>query len=435
MNPSPVPDLPRSMFQLIGTWHRSSFPALDTPQQAYLLLEVCAEKTAGDLANQPVNLSLVLDRSGSMAGEKLKALKEAACLVVSRLGPKDLLSIVAFDDIEPADLVVSAQPVLDRDRIGRKIEALQERGGTHMSTGMRQGLAQLRPGAEEGGRVSCMLLLTDGRTWEDQPVCLSLADEARQAGIPIHILGMGVGPGSDWDPRFLEELAQRSGGEWGLVDDPTHTAAVFEKILLAMQTAALTNARLTMRLAPGVTARTVWRVTPLISRLGQQALSAHDIQVFLGDLQRSSCQAILVELLLAAHSPGAHRLLQVDIQYSLPGLDQAAPQYKTSIEIPATFSAPNEPPGEVDTRMMNLIERVVAHKLQTQALDEAAVGDIARATQRLRAAATRLLELGQADLAQQAQQQAQALEDSGKIDLAAAQKMRFATRRLAEPDS
>jgi len=83
---------------------------------------------------------------------------------------------------------------------------------------------------------------------------------------------------------------------------------------------------------------------------------------------------------------------------------------------------------------MNLVERVIAHKLQAQALDEAAAGDAARATQRLRAAATRLLELGEVEMAQQTSQQAEQLEQTGQLDLAASQKMRYATKRLTETD-
>jgi Ca-activated chloride channel family protein len=67
-------------------------------------------------------------------------------------------------------------------------------------------------------------------------------------------------------------------------------------------------------------------------------------------------------------------------------------------------------------------------------LDEAAAGDAARATQRLRAAATRLLDLGELEMAQQARQQAEQLEQSGQLDLAATQKMRYATKRLTETD-
>ncbi len=59
---------------------------------------------------------------------------------------------------------------------------------------------------------------------------------------------------------------------------------------------------------------------------------------------------------------------------------------------------------------------------------------LAKATQRLRAAATRLLALGEVELAEQAEQQAQKIEQGGQLDQAAAQKMRYATKRLTEVD-
>src|SRR5688572_16205861 len=59
----------------------------------------------------PLNLALVLDRSGSMDGEKLAAARDAACALVRRMAPSDVLSVVAYDDA--IRTVVRAQPVGD----------------------------------------------------------------------------------------------------------------------------------------------------------------------------------------------------------------------------------------------------------------------------------------------------------------------------------
>jgi Ca-activated chloride channel homolog len=413
-----------------ATWHRPVYSAMTTPQQAYVLFDACPASSA-TTADAPINYCLVLDRSGSMAGEKLSKMKEAANLVIDLLRPEDLLSVVVFDDVEPAGLAVPCGPAQDRERLKQKIGMIEERGGTHMSTGMRLGLAELQRG-QRPGYVSSMLLLTDGQTWEDQQTCRDLADQSRAAGIPIYAMGLGTGDENNWDPRLLEDLAQRSGGEWLVIESPDQVSAVFEKILKAGWKMAMTNVRLTIRMVQGVVPRSVWRVTPLISRLEHQELAEHDIQIFLGDLQTAIGQSVLAELILPPRPAGTYRLAQADITYNISGSDQK--DHKEAIDLVITYSDETARTGQVDSRLMNIIERVVAHKLQTRALDEAELGKIVHATQRLRAAATRLLDLGEVELAQAAEQQARQIEQDGRINLASVQKMRYATKRLVNPD-
>ena len=414
-----------------ATWHRQVYPAMTTPQQAYVLFDACPVSSGASLAAAPINYCLVLDRSGSMAGEKLSKMKEAAQMVIDRLRPEDLISVVVFDDVDPAGLVVPSGPAQERERLKQKIGMIEERGGTHMSTGMRLGLAELQRG-QQPGYVSSMLLLTDGQTWEDQQNCRDLADQCRTAGIPIYAMGLGTGDENNWDPRLLEDLAQRSGGEWLVIERPDQVGEAFEKIMKAGWNMAMTNVRLTIRMVQGVAPRSVWRVTPLISRLDHREAAEHDIQVFLGDLETGMGQLVLTELLLPPRPVGTYRLAQADITYNISGSDQT--DHKQAIDLVVTYSDDAARSGQVDSRLMNIIERVVAHKLQTRALDEAELGKIVHATQRLRAAATRLLDLGEVELAQAAEEQAQQIELDGRINLASAQKMRYATKRLVNPD-
>lgn len=420
-----------AVIKLSATLHRPEFPALSTPQQAYLLLEATPSETFPASATQAVNFCLVLDRSGSMAGEKLLHLKQAAHRVVDRLGAEDLLSIVIFDDVEPAELIWPAGAVLDRESIHQRIEMIEERGGTHMSTGMHLGLTQIEK-VKSPQRVNGMILLTDGQTWEDEDACRSIADACRQAGVPIYVMGLGLGEQSNWDARLLEDLAQRSGGDWVAIEQIEQVEAIFEKTLRSMKGTVATNAQLTMRLVSGVTPRFVWRVSPMISRLDARAISTFDIQVHLGDIQYGIGQAVLADLLFPPRPEGVYRLVQADVTFDLPA--QGLTRQKASIDVLVPFVPETKETGSTDPRMMNLIERVVAHKLQTQALDEASAGEVAKATQRLRAAATRLLELGEEELAAQTSEQADQLEREGHMDPAAMQKMRYATKRLTEMD-
>lgn len=409
------------------TYNRPFFQAIPYPQQAYVLLEANPNSDFSVTGSSPINLCLILDRSGSMAGEKLWCMKEAVKHIVDRLKPSDRLSVIVFDDIDPAEIVISSTLVKNQEELKRRVDTIEERGGTHLSTGMRLGLQEVQQG-QRADRISNILLLTDGQTWEDQQECRELADQFRQVGVPLYLFGLGVGEKSNWDPGLLEDLAQRSGGEWMVIETPEQVSVMFEKMLKTFRGIAITKANLTLRLGQGVTPRAVWRVSPLISRLEHHEVSEQDIQVFLGDLQLGVGQSILAELIFPPRPAGTYRLGQADIQFDLPG-DSLLNQ-KAAVDLFVTFVDDAEQANQMNHRLMNLIERVVVHKLQTQALDEAALGDVMKATQRLRAVATRLLELGEVDLAQQAEQQALQIEQRGQVDLASAQKMRYATKRL-----
>ena len=95
------------------------------------------------------------------------------------------------------------------------------------------------------------------------------------------------------------------------------------------------------------------------------------------------------------------------------------------------FSADANTPA-FDPRVMNLVEKVTAFKLQTRALSEAEAGNVSGATQKLRAAATRLLDLGELELAQKAQAQAEQLEQGQGMNAETQKELRYATRRLTQ---
>ena len=81
---------------------------------------------------------------------------------------------------------------------------------------------------------------------------------------------------------------------------------------------------------------------------------------------------------------------------------------------------------------MNTVEKVTAYALQTRALEDAAAGNVVAATQKLRAAATRLLTMGETELAQAAEEEAARLEESGEMSPEGAKELSYATRKLTQ---
>lgn len=404
--------------------NKPNFPVTNTPQIAYVLIEAMPTEMVAAV-QMPLNFALVLDQSGSMAGDKLKSMKSAAKMAIEQMGPNDILSIVSYD--ETAREVVHAQPVTNKADLQRQIDSIRDMGGTHMSSGMRAGLKLLRQNLG-ASRVSRMILLTDGQTFEDEAECQRLAGEAGQAGVPITAYGLGA----DWNQQLLESIAHASGGLSDFIDDATPHKIVneFRQSVMAAQATVVQNGNLILRLVMGVNPKAVWQVLPQISRLGHRALSDRDVQVFLGDLEKGQGRSVLVELMIPPKPAGRYRVAQAELDYDVPLSGLTAE--KAKLDVVLGFTGDPAQAVQVDPGVMNIIEKVTTFKLQTRALEEAQAGNIAGATQKLRAAATRLLDMGETELAQEMQQEAANLEQSGQMSAKGTKKISYATRKLTK---
>ncbi len=402
--------------------NKASLPVMNTQQLVYVLIEAVPGAAMAQV-QVPLNLSLVLDKSGSMQGTKIQNLRQAAKLVVERLGPQDTISIVAFSDRKY--LIAESQPVTNKEELKKRIDRIRDGGGTAISGGMGQGLAELDK-ALGPDRVSRMLLLTDGQTFGDEKQCLKLGKKAGDEGVVVNALGLG----DDWNEDLLDEIAEASGGVADFIDSPDKIVTFFEQAVKSMQDTVVQNAQMVLRLANGVTPRQVWQVLPMISNLGYRPLSDRDVQVTLGELEKGQSRSLLVELLVSPRPAGSYRIAQSEISYDVPGLKLMNEKVKADILL--DFTADTVKAKQYEPEVMNIVEKVTAFKLQTRALAEAKLGNVAGASQKLRAAATRLLEMGEEELAQSALEEAENLEKSGQMSARGTKKLRYETRKLTQ---
>ena len=402
--------------------NKAYLPVMNTQQLVYVLIDAVPGASMAQV-QMPLNLSLVLDKSGSMQGKKIQNLREAAKLVVDRLGPQDTISIVAFSDRKY--LVAGSQPVTDKGVLNKKIDRIRDGGGTAISGGMNQGLTELGKAAAPD-RISRMLLLTDGQTFGDEQKCKKLAEKAGDQGILVNALGLG----DDWNEDLLDAIAAASGGMADFIDSPNKIMSFFDQAVQSMQDSVVQNAQMVLRLASGVTPRQVWQVLPMISNLGYRPLSDRDVQVTLGEMEKGQPRTLLVELLVGPRPAGTYRVAQAEVSYDVPGLNLSGEKVRSDILLSFTANAADA--KHYEPEVMNIVEKVTAFKLQTRALEEAKMGNVEGASQKLRAAATRLLEIGEKDLAQSALEEAENLETSGQMSSHGTKKLRYETRKLTQ---
>lgn len=403
--------------------NKQHYPVLATQQIAYVLIDI-APVPAADRPSMPLNLCLVLDHSGSMVGERLDGLKQGVKLVLGQLTPRDTVSLVIFDD--RTKVVIPSQPAFDIDRLKALVDGIKDGGGTHLSGGLELGLIEVCK-AVGPGVVSRILLLTDGQTWGDEARCIELATEAGRLGVPITALGLGV----DFNHALLDQIATQSGpgGMTDWIEQPPEIAPFFEWIVRPMQATDVTHATLTLRMSQSIVPRQIWQVLPIISNLGQRPISERDVQVTLGDLNQREGRQLLVELLMPPRQPGTVRIAQAEVTYDVPLANLNDQRERADIVV--SFTTDQALSTTNDPAIIAIVERVTAFRLQTQALQDVDSGNIAGATSKLRQAATRLLTMGEDDLAKTMVREADHLEQTHGLSEAGTKQLTYSGQRLA----
>ena len=206
MNQPTLPTYPALSF-------RSLRPALasDQPNQLDLLLTIEPPQQPMDGGQQqqrpPLNLALVIDRSGSMAGSKLSHARKAARFLVGQLSSRDRLAIVTFDD--EAEVVMPSRPVRDPQPFLAAINRIRSGRSTALFDGWRTGALQVAEHLEAAG-LNRVLLLSDGHTNQgltDSEQIGELVSGLCQRGVSTSAFGLG----RDFDEDLMGAIA--TGGE------------------------------------------------------------------------------------------------------------------------------------------------------------------------------------------------------------------------------
>lgn len=171
----------------------------------------------------PVNVAIVLDKSGSMTGEKLRKAKDAALASIDRLGPNDIVSVIAYD--QTVDVIVPATKVSDRQALRTSIERLSAGGSTALFAGVSKGAAEVRKFLDRQ-RVNRIILLSDGQAnvGPSSPADLgNLGASLIKEGISVTTLGLGL----DYNEDLMTQLARKSDGNHYFIENSTDLARQF----------------------------------------------------------------------------------------------------------------------------------------------------------------------------------------------------------------
>jgi Ca-activated chloride channel family protein len=277
-----------------------------------------------------VNLAVVLDRSGSMAGEKLESARRAAHALVDRLDGRDRLAFVTFGSNVT---VLFPSTVCDADARGtmhRAIDRIYDMGGTNLSGGLEAGVRQVQAHAE-GYAVNRVVLISDGEANEGITSRAGLTALARGA-LRQHVALTSLGVGSDFDEDTMQALAEEGGGNYRFLQTGGELASIFEGELRQMATAVAAGPSLHLRLAPGVTVAEVFGYS-------YEADGSNGLTLHLPDFAAGEHRKVVVQLRAPAGTLGQQKLVDAHLDYTDLLHDRAA--VKTAWANAATV-VPNE---------------------------------------------------------------------------------------------
>ncbi len=335
--------------------------------RVYYIFKIKGEIEDSKKLRAPLNLALVLDRSGSMAGEKLRLAREAAAFVVSHLAENDRVSLLTFDD----NVTVVAPSVLasmqNREDIKKKTQTIRSGGSTNLSEGWFEGCKQVAQFQKEANYIDCVCLMTDGETNAgivDQEELARHASELNKRGISTSTFGLG----EQFNEELLEVLAEKGQGNYHFIENQAHIRKYFEGEL--KERLSIVGRRLALEINFG-------EIAVEVDCLNDYEVSRdpHRPLIQIGDLSTGEGKVVVVEVKAPPGKPGQMLSPEAILMYTDP-LTGAGSEIRLQEALTMVYTSEKEALKEkIDPEYEELISRLLADRVKRKMLEENRRGD------------------------------------------------------------
>jgi Ca-activated chloride channel homolog len=280
-------------------------------QTVDVLIRITPPETVMEKIKRPrLNLSLVLDRSGSMAGEKMIRAREAAMYCVDQMLPGDQLSVVIFD--EHVELLFPSKPVADKQSMKQLISRIEARGSTALHEAWVRGGLSISEQLFERG-INRVLLITDGQA----NVGVTSTDELVSQSLELYKRGVStstIGIGDDFNEDLLMPMAQSGGGNAWHVVKADDMQRIFQVELEGLVNQFAHRVSLSLIPADGV------RIVDALNDFDLTDTGRYQLP----NLQAGSPLDVVVQLMVGPHDTGSVlRLLDLRLGFTPQGAEAA----------------------------------------------------------------------------------------------------------------
>jgi Ca-activated chloride channel family protein len=282
----------------------------NSPSETYLFVDVRSEVDSASFgtgnAFEPLNLAIVIDRSGSMVGQRERNAIDAAAGMIRRLRDGDTVSVVSYSNEARIILPVTTVSTATNEQLIRTmVDNMTDKptGSTCISCGLDLGMRTL-VGRRAG--IDRMLLLSDGeanRGVTDEPGIRSIARQARNQGATISSIGVDI----DYNERLMSALAREANGRHYFSETGSNLEQIFDQELESLVKTVAKDGRLEVELAPGV------RVAEVFDRAYQQV--DRKVIVPLGTFTPGEDKTFLMRLEVPPSPVGERPIANVTLSY------------------------------------------------------------------------------------------------------------------------
>ncbi|MDX2303612.1 MAG: VWA domain-containing protein [Microscillaceae bacterium] len=270
----------------------------------------------------PLNISLVIDRSGSMAGDKLNYVKKAVDFVIDNLSAEDILSILQYDDL--VEVLSASAKVTNKAELHRLVQKIQDRNSTNLSGGMLEGYNQVALTLQKAF-VNRVLLLSDGLAnvgIVDPAQLQQIAQKKfREESIGLSTFGVGA----DFNEILMTNLSEYGGANYYFIDKPDQIPQIFAQELEGLLAVVAQNTHLKVKFpAKQVRCEKVYGYPFTVSQ--------HEISINFNDVFAEEKKAVLIKFeVLGTLQEGLH--FEADLEYD-DVVNIKKIQEKASLSIP-----------------------------------------------------------------------------------------------------
>lgn len=199
----------------------------------------------------PLDLAVVLDRSGSMNGDKILAVKQAALDLLKELRPSDRITLISYSDAVQVHVERLMVDAAGAAKTREAILPIQPDGGTALGPGLYRGLELLAGAKRPEREIGHVLLFSDGQAniGEQSPELLGArASEGFKRGVSVSTLGVGL----DYNEDLMTKIADQGGGRYHFIKGADEVSRVLADELAGLVSTSATGISLALRPAPGV---------------------------------------------------------------------------------------------------------------------------------------------------------------------------------------